>query len=299
MQNRAGVLFGAACYLLWALFPLYFKLLQRSGAIEIIAHRAVWSLLTCALLVVLVRRWYQVGALLRSPRSVGVLVGAGFLVAVNWTIYVYGVNSGRTLDAALGYFINPLMVTFLGVVVLGERLRRLQWAAFGVGAVAVVVLVVAYGEFPYIAVGVATSFALYGLVKKQVGGKVGVLSGMVVENTGIAVAGLVVMAVLAASGRATVDMTTGYGWLVALAGPITAGPLLLFAASAKRVSLTTIGMLQYITPVGQFLLGWLAFGEQMPASRWVGFGLVWVAVGLFVADAVRSARRPATVVSPR
>ncbi|GAB3817790.1 EamA family transporter RarD [Tessaracoccus terricola] len=291
-----GLLYGGGAYFLWALFPLYFKLLQESPALEIIGYRVVCSLLFCVLLLALARQWGEVREVLANRRATLMLAVAGVLVTANWTFYVVGVNSGRTLDAALGYFINPLVAAVLGVVVLGERLTRVQWGAFAVGAVACVVLVLGYGQVPWIAFGVASTFGVYGLIKKRVGAKVPALVGLGVETAAVTPVMLGYLVWLGAAGAATADPGTGYGWLMYLSGPITAVPLLLFAAGAKRLRLVTMGMIQYIAPIGQFLLGWLVFGEPMPAERWVGFALVWVALVMFVASAVsrtgREGRQP-------
>lgn len=286
-----GLAYGGGAYLLWAAFPLYFKLLEASPALEIIGYRVVCSLLFCVLLLTLARDWRSVRAVLADRRTAVLLAVAGVLVTANWTFYVIGVNSGRTLDAALGYFINPLVAAVLGVLVLGERLTRIQWAAFVVGVVACVVLVVGYGEVPWIAFGVASTFGVYGLLKKRVGAKVPALVGLGVETAAVTPIMLAYLIWLGLAGGATADPATGYGWLLYLAGPITAVPLLLFAAGAKRLRLVTMGMLQYIAPVAQFLLGWLVFSEPMPTERWIGFALVWVAVAMFVASAVSQVGR--------
>ncbi len=298
---RAGVLYSVAAYLLWSLFPLYFKLLARSGPLEIIGYRVVCALVFCVLVLAVVGGWRDVRALLANRRTAVVLAAAGVLVSINWTVYVIGVNSGRTLDAALGYFINPLVAAALGVLVLRETMSRAQWVAFVVGAVACVVLALGYGKVPWIAFGVAGSFGLYSLLKKKVGAKVTALAGLTIETATVAPVMLVYLFWLWFSGGATVNVASPYGLLMVAAGPVTAIPLLLFAAGARRVRLVTLGMIQYIAPIGQFLLGWLVFNEPMPPQRWAGFVLVWVAVALFVGSAVwqyraqRSARRAAGV----
>lgn len=283
---RAGVLYSVAAYLLWSLFPLYFKLLSRSGALEIIGYRVVWALVFCMLTLTVFGGWRDVRGLLTSRRTAMVLAAAGVLVSLNWTVYVVGVNSGRTLDAALGYFINPLVAAALGVLVLRETMSRVQWVAFAVGAVACVVLILGYGKVPWIAFGVAGSFGLYSLLKKQVGAKVTALSGLTIETATVAPVMVAYLVWLSMSGGSTVNLASPYGLLMVAAGPITAIPLLLFAAGARRVRLVTLGMIQYIAPIGQFLLGWLVFNEPMPPERWVGFALVWVAVGLFAGSAL-------------
>lgn len=288
---RNGLLPGLLAYFLWALFPIYFRLLERSGALEIIGYRVLCSLLFCVILLALLRRWGSVAEVLRNRRATWLLALAGFLVTANWTLYVFGVNSGRTLDAALGYFINPLVAALLGVLVLGERMTRLQWLAMAVGTIACVVLVVDYGEVPWIGFGLALSFGGYGLLKNRVGAKVPPLVGLGVETLAVAPVFLAYLVWLGATGGSTVSPATGYGWLMYLAGPITAIPLLLFAAAARSLPLVTVGMLQYIAPIGQFLIGWLLFHEPMPRGRWIGFALVWVAVLMFIASALLQWRR--------
>ncbi|MGV8846243.1 EamA family transporter RarD [Tessaracoccus sp.] len=283
---RVGVLYSVAAYLLWSLFPLYFRLLSRSSPLEIIGYRVICSLVFCVLIIAVVGGWQDIRGLLADRRTALALAAAGVLITINWGVYVTGVNSGRTLDAALGYFINPLVAAALGVLVLRETMTRIQWAAFAVGSVACVVLAVGYGEVPWIAFAVAGSFGLYSLVKRQVGGKVTALAGLTIETATVAPLMLGYLAWLSLSGGATVNVASPYGLLMLAAGPVTAIPLLLFAAGARRVRLVTLGMIQYIAPIGQFLLGWLLFDEPMPPERWVGFGLVWVAVALFAGSAL-------------
>ena len=288
---RNGLWPGVLAYVLWALFPIYFRLLERSGALEIIGYRVLCSLVFCAVLVALGRRWAELRSVLRNRRAMPMLAMAGVLVTANWTLYVFGVNSGRTLDAALGYFINPLVAALLGVLVLGERMARLQWLAMAVGTVACAVLVVDYGEVPWVGFGLALTFGVYGLLKNRVGAKVPPLVGLGVETLAVAPVFVVYLGWLAATGGSTVSPTSAYGWLMYLAGPVTAVPLLLFAAAARALPLVTIGMLQYIAPIGQFLIGWLVFGEPMPRGRWLGFALIWVAVLMFVVSALVKWRR--------
>lgn len=292
VQHPRALLAGASAYFLWSLFPLYFRLLADSGPVEIVAYRALWALVFCVVLLAVLRRWGPLLATLKDRTLFATLTLAGFLVAINWGIYVLGVTTDRTLDASMGYFMNPLVSALLGVLALGERLRPAQWAAFGFGGAAVAVLVAGYGEFPWIAVGLALSFGFYGLVKKRVGTRVGALEGLTTETLALLIPALAYIGWLMAQGTATIEPFSAQGGLVALAGPITAVPLLLFASATTRLSLTTIGILQYITPIILFLLGWLAYGEPMPPERWAGFLLIWVAVLVFAVDAVRAVRTP-------
>lgn len=290
-EERKGVIYGLVAYLVWGGFPLYFRFLQRSNSFEIIADRIIFSLVFCLILVAFLRRWGRLRDVIRRPRLLGGIALGGALVTTNWTIYVWGVNSGRTIDAALGYFINPLISTLLGVFVLGERLRRGQLVAYGIGVLAVLVLVMGYGKVPWVALGVSISFAFYGLVKNRVGQVADPLTGLVFETAAVLPFAIISLVVLAGMGELTTNLHTGYGWVLVLAGPLTAIPLLLFAASAARVSLIMIGILQYICPAIQFLIGWLVFGEHMTTERWIGFVLIWAAIALFTLDSIVAARR--------
>ena len=286
---RTGLGYGLAAYGLWGLFPLYFQFFGRSDALEVVAHRALWSLAFCLLLITALRQWGLLRSALADRRAVAGLALAGILIVVNWSTYVFAVMTERTLETALGYFINPLAVAALGIVVLGERLRPLQWAAMVFGAASVVVMVVGYGQVPWIALTLAASFGLYSLVKKLAGRSVGALPGLAIETAAVAPVAAGYLAYLALAGQSTAS--GGYGLLLATTGIVTAVPLLLFAAAARRVSMVTIAILQYLAPLGQFLVGWLVFHEPMPAARWAGFALVWAAVVLFVADGVLTTRR--------
>jgi chloramphenicol-sensitive protein RarD len=300
LEARRGVIYGFSAYLLWGAFPLYFRLLDRSGAVEILAHRVFWSLIVCTMLVSVLRRWRQVGEALRSPRRAALLAAAAVIIAVNWGVYIFAVNSGQVVEASLGYFVNPLLTVLLGVLVLRERLRRLQWFAVGIGVVAVTVLTVDYGRLPYIALILAASFGTYGLLKKKVGVTVGALAGLTSETMllgPLALAALLTLEV-GGSGHFT-DHAPWQGLLLISAGAVTVLPLLLFSASARRVPLSTLGLLQYLTPVLQLLIGVTLLGEHMPASRWIGFALVWSALAVLTADSLRTARRRRTRDRPR
>lgn len=292
--DRNGLLAGFGAYLLWGAFPIYFRLLERADAVEIVAHRAVWSLLFCLLLLAVTRGLGSFRALLRDRATVGRLALASFLVALNWLTYVFAVNSGHTVDAALGYFINPIVTVLLGVAVLGERLRPLQWVAVGFGLAAVVVITIGYGELPWIALALAASFGLYGLVKNRAGRTAPALPGLAVETTTLLPVAAGYLVWLGVSGGATFGSGgAGHTALLLSSGPLTAVPLLLFATAARRLPLTVVGMLQYLTPVLQLITGVLIFHEAMPAERWAGFALVWVAIALVTVDSVRA--RPRTI----
>lgn len=282
------------CYLLWGFFPLYFKLLDAAGAIEIIGHRITWTLATCLVLVGALHRWQRLRTALLQPRLVGSLCLSGALVTVNWSVYVYGVNTGRTADAALGYFINPLVTVALAALVLRERLRPAQWAAIALASSAVLVLVVAQGSLPWISLALAFSFGFYALVKKRVAGQVDALTGLTLESGAVLPLALGYLGWLAATGASAAQgQQAGPALLLLLigAGPVTAVPLLLFAAGTRRVPLTVVGLSQYIAPIIQFLLAWAVFGEEISTWRWVSMVLVWSAVAVFAADVLRQAAR--------
>jgi chloramphenicol-sensitive protein RarD len=296
-EVRRGVLYGIGAYGLWGIFPLYFRLLERSGALEVVVHRVLWSLLLCLAVVAAVRGWAELRTALGVPRQV-VLLGVGaVLLALNWGVYIYAVNSGQVIEASLGYYVNPLVTVLLGVVVLRERLRPLQWTAVGVGAAAVAVLTWAYGHPPYIALTLAASFALYGLIKNRVGANVGAVTSLTTETLVLALpaAGLLVWLEARGDGHFG-DNPPWQAVLLVSVGVATVVPLLFFAAAARRVPLSTIGLLQYLTPTLQLMCGVLLLGEQMSTARWIGFGLVWVALVLLTADMLRTATRRRSAV---
>jgi chloramphenicol-sensitive protein RarD len=285
-EERRGTGFGAAAYVLWGLFPLYWPLLEPAAPVEILAHRVVWSLVVCGGLLLVLPATRAVFSL--DGRRLRMLALAACVLAVNWGVYIYGVNSEQVVETSLGYFINPLVTVSLGVLVLGESLRRRQWIAVGVAALAVVVLTVDYGRPPFIALTLACSFAVYGLLKKQAG--VGAVESLAVETAALFLPALGFLAWLGLTGDAAVE-GVGHGALLAGAGVVTAVPLLAFGAAARRVPLTTLGLLQYLAPTLQLFIGVAIRNEPMPAVRVVGFGLVWIALVLFTSEALAHRRR--------
>jgi chloramphenicol-sensitive protein RarD len=289
-DSRLGFLLGAVAYLLWGLFPLYWPLLEPAGAVEILAHRVVWSVVTMVLLTLVVGRRRQLVAIWHDPRSRWLLIVAALVIAVNWGTYIWGVNNHRVVETSLGYFINPLVTVLMGVLVLGERLRRWQWVAISIALVAVVGLTVEYGRPPWVALVLAFSFGSYGLAKKQAG--VQAVESLTFETIVLGPVALAFLVWLAASGHG--HFTTegpGHAALLATTGLVTAVPLICFGAAAIRVPMTTLGLLQYLAPVLQFVLGVAVEHEHMTTMRWVGFGLVWVALVIFTVEAVRHHRR--------
>ncbi|MFD8043793.1 EamA family transporter RarD [Streptomyces chartreusis] len=289
-ERHIGLLNGFAAYGIWGLFPLFWPLLEPAGSVEILAHRMAWSLVFVAAVLLVVRRWAWAGELIRQPRRLALVAVAAAVITVNWGVYIWSVNSGHVVEASLGYFINPLVTIAMGVLLLKERLRPVQWAAVGVGLSAVIVLTVGYGRPPWISLVLAFSFATYGLVKKKV--NLGGVESLAAETAIQFLPALGYLAWLTAQGKSTFT-TEGFGHasLLAAAGAVTALPLVFFGAAAIRVPLSTLGLLQYLAPVFQFLIGVVYFHEAMPAERWAGFALVWLALTLLTADAWRAARR--------
>ncbi|MEO6019569.1 MAG: EamA family transporter RarD [Knoellia sp.] len=290
-ELRRGTIFAFLAYGIWGLFPLYFHALEPSGAFEILAHRILWTLLFCAVVLLVRRDFAWVSTVVRRPKLLGGLTLAALLIAVNWVVYVLAVITGRTYAAALGYFLNPIVTVGLGVFVLRERLRPMQWAAVSVGAVAAVYLTVAGGEFPWIAVSLAFSFAFYGLVKKKVGASLDAMHSLTVETLVLSPVAVGVLLWLGVKGTTTFG---GHGAthtsLLVAAGVVTAIPLLFFAAAARRIPLVTIGLIQFLTPMLQLLIGVVLLDEHVTPALWVGFGIVWIALLLLTIDSLRHGR---------
>jgi chloramphenicol-sensitive protein RarD len=275
---------------MWGLFPLYWPLLDAAGALEIMAHRIVWSLVAVAAVLAVRRRLAGPLRLAGGRRPLLMLSLAAVVIGVNWTVYIYGVNSEQVVETSLGYYVNPLVTVLLGVFVLGERLRRTQWVALALAAVAVAVLTVDYGRPPWIALALALSFACYSLLKKQARARA--VESLAVETTVLAPVALAYLVVLGVAGDGTFTSEgAGHAGLLMLSGVVTAVPLVLFGAAATRVPLTVLGLLQYLAPTLQFLTGVLVYDEPMPAVRLLGFALVWAALIVFTLDALVNRRR--------
>jgi chloramphenicol-sensitive protein RarD len=276
-------------YGLWGLFPLYFTLLADVSPVEVVANRVVWSLVFLVILTSATRTWARTWAAARSSRNVVLLATAAGFLAVNWGVYVYAVASDQVVEASLGYFINPLVSVAMGVVILHERLRPGQWVAVGIAVAAVGVLTISYGRLPWISLVLAVSFGTYGLFKKQVG--VGAVESLTIETAALTPIALVIIGVAAASGTsALAGGDRGLAVLLILLGPVTAVPLLAFGGAVTRIPLSSLGLMQYFTPVFQFLLGVFYFGEAMSPSRWAGFFLVWTSLAVMSVDGLRHAR---------
>lgn len=290
-QTRGG-LFAFSAYLLWGVLPVYFVLLLPTGPWEIVAWRVLFSLVVCALLLTVLRGWRAIAEIVRQPRLLGWTLAAGVLIYGNWQIFLLGTLSGRIIETSLGYFINPLVTVLLGVVFLRERLRVMQWVAIGIAAGAVVVIIVGYGAFPWVALGLALTFSLYSFIKKKQGDRVDAVSGLTLETAWLTPVAIVQLVLVATTTGVTLGTVSPlHTILLCLTGVVTALPLLLFAAGARRVPLTVVGLLQFLTPIMQFIFGAAVMGEPMPLERWIGFGLVWIALIVLSIDMIRAMRR--------
>ena len=297
-----GLLFAATAYVLWGLFPLYFKLLAGVPALEILMHRMLWSLVFLGLVLSARQQWQWLGAVARRPRVLAGFAASALLLAANWFIYIWSINHDRVIDASLGYFMTPLVNVLLGYLILRERLRPLQWLAVALAALGVLWLAVQSGHPPWIGLALAGTFGTYGLLRKTAA--LGPLEGLSLETLLLAPLAIGYLLWLSANGQNTfADVPASTRWLLAAAGPITAIPLLLFAAGARRIPLATLGLLQYIGPSIQLLLGVLLYHETFGGARLAGFAIVWSALVVYSADGLRQAWRtraiPPIVVSTR
>jgi chloramphenicol-sensitive protein RarD len=293
---NSGVVYALGAYVIWGLFPLYFKALEQVPSLQILAHRMAWSLLFVALLLAVLKRWSWMRLLREQPALLARFALSAVLLSSNWGIYIWAVNSNHVVDASLGYYINPLVNVALGSVLLHERLRGLQWVALAIAAVGVTVMAIEVGHVPWISLSLALTFGSYALLRKTA--PLGALEGLAVETAvlfPLAVAYLFWLSTQGMNAFASADLSTR-GLLVA-AGPITTIPLLLFAAGARRMSMTLLGVLQYITPTLQLALGVWLYHEPFAAAKMIGFGLVWVGLAVFLLDGLRAAwGRPATAL---
>lgn len=295
-SRRTGLILGFSAYALWGFFPLYWPLLKPAVPTEILAHRMIWSLVVCALLLTFGRKIGQAVVLMRDAAVLGRLALAAIFLSTNWLIFIYAINSGQVVESALGYYINPLVLITFGVVLLRERLRVAQWVAVSLGIAAVAVLTVDVGRPPWIALSLALSWGTYGLIKKRLG--VGALQSLAVETLVVSVPAVIYLGTLQYEGTATFGEGTRLTLMLIGAGVVTTIPLLLFNGAATRLPLSMLGLLQYLNPTIQFLLGVLLFNEQMSTARWAGFVLIWLALFVLASDGVRSARRPIEVTEP-
>jgi chloramphenicol-sensitive protein RarD len=288
--QRTGTLAGVVAYSLWGVFPLVFHQLEEVGAGEILAHRIVWAFVVVVALLAIRRERHWFAGVRATPGALPRLSAAAVLVGTNWLVYIWAVNHGRVVEAALGYYINPLLTVALGVVVLGEHLRRLQVAAIGLGAAAVAVLTLAYGRVPWVALVLAGTFASYSFIKKAV--PVRAVTSLATETLVLLPVAVAALVVLQARGTAALGHGgAGRDLLLVSLGAVTAGPLILFGVAARRIPLSLLGLLQYLTPTLQLVCGVALLGEALPPARLAGFVLVWAALAVLATDALGSARR--------
>lgn len=297
MTQRSGYIFGLGAYLSWGTFPIFFALLSAVDPFQIIPWRVISSMLFCLVLVSLIGKWRSVRAVFRDPRSLFWFSVSSLLLYANWQFFVIGVTSGRIIETALGYFINPLVTILVGVVIRRERLRRAQWVAVGIAFAGVLTSSIAYGKFPWIAIALALSFGLYGSVRKIANEEVDAVTGLAIEtiiSTPVAIGQLILVWVLAGSSGPVGGSLVAYGptvmFLLIASGIVTAVPLIFFGAANRRLPLTHMGFMQFITPILSFLTGYFIFHEEMPLSRWIGFLAVWVALVVLLTDMVKHAR---------
>ncbi len=293
-RTRSGLWYAVFAYTFWGVVPVYLQLTKGIDGFELIGWRVIASVAVAFGLVAMTRGWGRLRGILRSRRDTWTLVIAGHAVLINWTAFIVGVLSDRVLETSLGYFLNPLVSVVLAVLFLGERLRPVQWVAVGLGAVGVLVMIIGYGEVPWIGLTVALSFGVYGLIKKRVGGSVDALSGFTVETVAALPASLVMLAVAIGINGVTVGANGAAGvWGTVGIGLVTAIPLLAFASAARRISLVALAFTQYLAPIISFLFGAFVMLEPMPLERWIGFALVWASLALVSLDLLgRHMRRP-------
>ncbi|HXI88102.1 MAG TPA: EamA family transporter RarD [Parvularculaceae bacterium] len=291
-----GLLCGVAAFMIWGLFPLYLKQLSAASALEILAHRIVWSTPFGAIIIFARRQWPEVGAAFRSRRVLVMLTMSAFAIAANWGLYVWAVVNDRVLEASIGYYINPLMYVAAGVFVLGERLRRAQIAAIALAGAGVLILTIGASQFPWTAITLAVLFTAYGYIRKTA--PVGAMPGLFIETLILSPVALAYIFWLMQTGAAAfAGADHRLTVLLVIAGPVTVIPLLFFALAARRLRLSTIAFLQYIAPTGQLILG-LLYGERFTLAHAICFGFIWAGLALFSFDAARASRAPAATLIP-
>ncbi|NCV79772.1 MAG: EamA family transporter RarD [Actinobacteria bacterium] len=285
-KNKLGLLFGISAYSLWGAFPLYWPLLEPANPLEIVSHRAVWTLVFCFIVLAATKALKSTLATLKRPKIAAKLFLTSLLISINWLVYIWATNNGHVVEASLGYYINPLIIIGFGVILLKEKMRPLQWAAVTIASIGVLVLTIDYGRLPWIALALAVSWGSYGLIKKQLG--LGALEGLAIETFISAFFYLGYLIYIGNQGTGQFGHHWGLTLLLMSAGAVTAIPLLLFNGSATRLPFTTIGLLQYITPTLQFSVGVWIRHEDMPTARWVGFLIIWVSLTTLAIDCATS-----------
>jgi chloramphenicol-sensitive protein RarD len=287
-ERSLGLIFGLSAYLLWGLFPLYWPLLKPASAYEIVAHRAIWTLIFCLVVLAFHKKLRHTISQLRKPKIFFGLLATSALISVNWIVYIWATNTGHVVEASLGYYINPLVIIAFGVLLLKEKMRIGQWVAVGIATIGVAILTIDYGRLPWIALALAISWGSYGVIKKVL--DLGALEGLTIETMLSFLPYLVFLLFLENNGTGQFGHDLGLSLLLLSAGAITAIPLLLFNGSTTRLPYTVIGLLQYITPTIQFSIGVWIRHEDMPTARWAGFAIIWCALIALAIDLVRSSR---------
>ena len=287
-HHKTGLLFGVSAYVLWGAFPLYWPLLEPASALEIVSHRAVWTLVFCFVVLAITKSLKNTLVTMKRPKVAATLFLTSILISINWLVYIWATNNGHVVEASLGYYINPLIIIAFGIVLLKEKMRKLQWTAVGIASLGVLVLTIDYGRLPWVALALAISWGSYGVVKKQLG--LGALEGLAIETLIASLPYLLYLIYIGNKGTGQFGHGVGLTILLISAGAVTAIPLLLFNGSTTRLPLTVIGLLQYITPTIQFSIGVWIRHEDMPTARWIGFIIIWVALTALAIDLVKSSR---------
>ncbi len=291
-KNRSeyslGLLFGVSAYVFWGLFPLYWPLLKPANPLEIVSHRAVWTLVFCLIVLFFLRQLKTTFAILKNPKKFAGLLATTILISINWLTYIWATNNGHVVEAALGYYINPIIIIAFGVLLLKEKMRPLQWVAVSIAAVGVAILTIDYGRLPWVAISLALSWGTYGLLKKKL--DLGALEGLTIETLISLLPYSFYLFYIGSQGTGQFGHGLTLTILLICAGAMTAIPLLLFNGSTTRLPYSTIGLLQYITPTISFSIGVWINHEEMPTSRWIGFVVIWMALIALGTDLVRSSR---------
>jgi chloramphenicol-sensitive protein RarD len=287
-KEKLGLIFGVSAYVLWGLFPLYWPLLEPANPLEIVSHRAVWTMVFCIVVLAVTHALKSTLATFKRPKVAAKLFATTILISINWLVYIWATNNNHVVEASLGYYINPLIIIAFGVILLKEKMRPLQWVAVSIATIGVIILTVDYGRLPWVALALALSWGTYGLIKKQLG--LGALEGLAIETMIAFLPYCAYLIFIGSKGDGQFGDGIGLTALLISAGAVTAIPLLLFNGSTNRLPYSTIGLLQYITPTIQFSIGVWVNNEDMPAARWVGFIFIWMALITLAGDLIKSSR---------
>ena len=287
-KEKAGLLFGVSAYTLWGLFPLYWPLLKPANPLEIVSHRAVWTVVFCVIILAITKSLKSTLATFKRKNVAAKLFLTSVLISINWLVYIWATNNGHVVEASLGYYINPVIIIAMGVILLHEKMRTLQWISIAIASTGVLILTIDYGRLPWIAIALALSWGSYGFIKKSLG--LGALEGLAIETMISSVPYLGYLIYLGAEGKGQFGNGVLITTLIISAGAVTAIPLLLFNGATTRLPFTIIGLLQYITPTLQFAIGVWVLHEDMPAARWIGFVIIWIALVVLATDLFRSNR---------